>query len=167
MVDAAAPEPVRDLPAGYPVYCIFFPSGWASDAESKVLQALKQWGTSMGENLYVASWDVGSRAYVEISNGIGLTRVPAVVLTDASHPDAGSFMIKLDDAGTVNDLDKLRPLLTLILQRLLLGEKAGLLKELMKARDKNRVRDLVENALHDLSFKATINLGVFSVEIAK
>jgi hypothetical protein len=167
LVAAAAPDPVSNLPSGYPVYCIYFPSGWGTEPEQTTLDALKQWGTSMGKNLYVASWDIGDPAYRDISNKIGLTNVPAVVLTDTAHPDKSSFLIKLDDPKLVSNLDDLRPVLTMILQHLLLGEEAEVLKDLMRSQNEKKIRDFVESALHGLSFNATVNLGVFSVQVSK
>jgi hypothetical protein len=165
--NAAAPKPVRHLPSGYPIYCIYFPSGWGTEAEGNILDALKLWGTSMGKNLYVASWNIQDKSYVDVSKEIGLTKTPAIVLTD-SPPHPGwreSLMLVLDDPNLVNDLDKLRPLLTMILQNVLRGGGAESLKQLMKSQDENKIKQYLVKTLHGLSFSATINLGLFSVQV--
>ncbi len=44
------------------------------DFETQVLGKLQEFGESMGENLFVAPWDVGDRSYIDLIKKIGIKK---------------------------------------------------------------------------------------------
>ena len=86
--------PITELPSGYPVYCIFIPSGFDDEFEKDIFQKLFFWGESMGSNVFVAPWKIGDPSYkklIEALKGDNFRRTPAIVLTDALSYHDGFF----------------------------------------------------------------------------
>src|SRR5690348_8340787 len=61
-----------ELPAGFPAYCIYFPTNTNRDFETKTLARLKEWGKSMGRNLLVADWDISDPSYQIVGSRLSI-----------------------------------------------------------------------------------------------
>lgn len=84
---------VKELPAGFPAYCIYIPTGMNHDFEIKVLARLIEWGNTMGNNQLVADWDVGDESYLYLARKLEIKKMPSIVLTDFHNPNKDNFVI--------------------------------------------------------------------------
>jgi hypothetical protein len=103
----AARDLVKELPVGFPAYCIYIPTGMNRSFEIIVLAKLKSWGKTMGNNLLVANWDIGDESYLGLAFKLGIKTLPSIVLTDSHDPSKNDFRIVIDDPSVVRDVDML------------------------------------------------------------
>jgi len=137
--EAVAPSPVTVLPAGYPAYCIFVPSGMNQSLEAPLWTTLQGWGQDLGQNLLVAQWSIGDPSYVKLISAIGAGPAPVVILTDSPNIGPQSMFVRISDPRVLGDLDTIKQALPLILNRILLGDDAAAVKAATQAQ---RVNDL-------------------------
>jgi hypothetical protein len=133
-----------ELPFGYPAYCIYLPTGMNKPSEVQVLAKLKDWGTTMGNNLLVAPWDIGDKSYIRLAQRTGITRLPSIVLTDDNTPYRGSFLIVIDEPTVVNDVDVLTEILPDIVNYILIGDTNAAMKHVLREREHSRVKPLLK-----------------------
>jgi hypothetical protein len=127
-------ELVTKLPAGFPAYCIYFPTGMNHDFEIKALARLKEWGKTMGRNLLVADWDIGDISYQIVGTKLGIRTLPSILLTDSHYPGPNDFCILIDDQSLVRDVDKLIEALPNLVNLILTGQS-------------NEVKDAIKQAI--------------------
>jgi hypothetical protein len=153
------------LPAEYPAYCIYVPTGMNEEFEKRILAKLQVWGESMGKNLYVAPWNIGDPSYIELMKKIGFESRPAIILTDDNNMDKNSFMLVLDDPLIVRDASKLAEILPALLDFILKGEYMDAAKAAAEARKIAKLKSLSKNVESILSkVKVTISWKGLTVE---
>ena len=145
MMLLAAWRPITtSFPDGYPVYCIYIPTGMNIDFEAQVLAKLKQFGESMGKNLFVAPWDVGDPSYIELMRRTGVQKRPSIILTDSNSPDKNSFMIILD-SKLIKNVDELTTILPSIVDLILQGDKKSAIKSSIQAGRGVKLKSLMDH----------------------
>ncbi|HLI46322.1 MAG TPA: hypothetical protein VKU94_03935 [Geobacterales bacterium] len=155
---------VIDLPTGYPVYCIYVPSGFDEEFEMKLIEELKKWGNNLGKNIFVATWDIKDPSYITFSKQIKLEARPALILTDSNKPNEQSLLIKITDLKTLTDIEGLKIILNNISQLILIDEKKEALKKFMLDKKQKEIQNLIKDILKqvNIKFKFSISLGLFS-----
>jgi hypothetical protein len=137
------PNPVTEIPPGYPAYCIYVPTGMDEDFEKSVIQKLQLWGENMGKNLYVARWNIGDPSYVELMKKVGFKSRPALILTDTHDPVKESFMLVIDDPAIVRDAGKLTQILPRMLDFVLVGETKSATKTYIDQKNAAKLKALL------------------------
>lgn len=130
----ASSEMVTELPAGFPAYCIYFPTGMNRDFEMKALARLKEWGKTMGRNLLVADWDIGDISYQIVGKKLRIRTLPSILLTDSNDPGANDFWILIEDQSFLRNVDKLIEVLPNLVNLILTGQS-------------NEVKDAIKHAI--------------------
>jgi len=158
---------VKQLPEGYPVYCVYIPSGFDYEFEKNLIDTLARWGENLGKNLYVAIWDIGDPSYEKLSMDIQLDKMPALILTDDNKPNVNSFLIKITDIRVINNIDFLKEILRNLYQLILRKEYNKALKQYLKEKKEMEVKNIVKEVMKNLKikFKFSIAYGLFSVNI--
>jgi hypothetical protein len=170
----AGDESIRELPPGYPAYCVYIPTGMELDFEKDTIAKLKVWSKSMRENLCVAPWNIGDPSYlkllqlitrIRLNNKQAPIRRPAIIMTDNNMPDENSFMIILDDQRLLTDSVRLSQILPYLIDSIFLGEKKEAMKEAVKASKSERISQLLKGVEAALSkVKVTFAWGGLTVE---
>ncbi len=142
--DRTFEERTTGLPDGYPAYCIYVPSGLDYKFEKNILQQLRNWGQNMGDNLYVAPWEIGDRSYIQLIRQTDVKSKPAIILTDSNNLNKSSFNIVLDSPLLVKDIERLTIVLPCILDLILKGDLSNAAKTATKANDKARLGSLLK-----------------------
>lgn len=160
-------EDATYLPEGYPVYCVYVPTGMNQDSESKVLAKLKEWGNIMGNNLLVAPWDVGDPSYRRLVQQFVVRQVPSIILTRSNILDMNSYMVKIDDPSDVNDVEKLIKILPILVNHIL-GEDSLDLPGLMSEGRGQQVKSFLKPISSTLKRikRLKISAGGFEIELA-
>jgi len=160
-------EGTKELPPGYVAYCIYVPSGFDKEYETKLIEVLKKWGENLGKNVFVATWDIGDPSYVEFSKKINLKSFPALILTDTNDPDTNSFLIKITDIRILSDIEKLKVILPVIIQLIIINEKKEALQNYMRVKNETKIKDLIKEMFKNINikFKFSISLGIFSISL--
>ncbi len=158
---------VKELPEGYPVYCIYIPSGFDYEFERNLIDTLAKWGENLGKNLYVATWDIGDPSYAKLSMDIQLDKTPALILTDDNKPNVNSFLIKITDIRVINNIDFLKEILGKLYQLILIKENNNALKQYLKEKNEMKVKNIAKEVIKNLKikFKFSISFGLFSVSV--
>lgn len=162
---------VHALPAGFPAYCILFKSGMPREPEVRLASLLKGWGDQLGANAFVASWDIGDKSYVDQVRNLGLTRTPAIVLSDKDVTERGqnlmdALVIRLDDPQLLSDENKLEEILPLLVNRILRGEGKAAVQKAVRAQRRghlSRILRRLGSALKDV--KLSVGFGGASIEV--
>jgi hypothetical protein len=153
-------EQTVQLPAGYPAYCIYVPTGMNEEYEKNILAKLQVWGESMGKNLYVAPWNIGDPSYIKLMKKIGFERRPAIILADKN-----SFMLVLDDPLIVRKASELTEILPSLLDFILKDEFMVAAKAAVKAGKIAKLKSLSKNIESILSkVKVTFSLKGVTLE---
>ncbi len=174
------PESIKELPQGYPAYCVYIPTGTEQDFEQNTIATLKVWRKSMGKNLCVAPWDVGDPSYPKLlalitkirhrekrQNGQPPIRRPAIFMTDNNMPDEKSFMIILDDLSLLMDNTRLMQILVHLVDSILLGEKKEAMKDAVRASQIKKISVLLRGVGAALGkVKVTFAMDGVTVEAA-
>jgi len=155
------------MPEGYVAYCVYVPSGFDEEYETKLIEALKKWGENLGKNVFVATWNIGDPSYVEFSKKINLKSLPALILTDSNDPDINSFLVKITDIQILRDIEKLKVILPAIVQLIIINEKKEALKNYMKLKNEKKIKEVITEVLKNINikFKFSISLGIFSISL--
>jgi hypothetical protein len=158
---------VKRLPEGYPVYCIYIPSGFDYEFEKNLIEELAKWGKRWGKNLYVATWDIGDPSYEKLSKDINLDKIPALILTDDNEPNINSFLIKITDIKVINNINFLKEILLNLFQLILTGKNLEALKQYLREKNEMKIKNLAKDVIKNLKIKLkfSISLGPFSVSI--
>jgi hypothetical protein len=159
---SAARDSVKELPAGFPAYCIYIPTGMNRDFEIIVLARLKAWGKTMGNNLLVADWDIGDESYRELASRLGIKNLPSIVLTDSHDPRRNDFQIVIDDSSVVRDVDMLIEILPNLVNHILTGQSNDVkeaLKDAIKKRQGSKIRSLLKPISTGLSKVKTVKFS--------
>jgi hypothetical protein len=158
----AAIDLVKELPDGFPAYCIYIPTGMNRDFEIIVLARLKAWGKTMGNNLLVADWDIGDESYRELASRLGIKNLPSIVLTDSHDPRGNDFQIVIDDSSVVRDVDTLIEILPNLVNHILTGQSNDVkeaLKDAIKKRQGSKIRSLLKPISTGLSKVKTVKFS--------
>jgi hypothetical protein len=157
-----------EMPPGFEVYCIYFPTGMDEEYETKMIDTLRVWGSKLGKNVYVAHWDTRDSSYGELSKQIGLDSVPAIILTDTDKPHSKSLLIKIVDRRVVNNMEKIKTLLPNLAQLILVKENHDDIVKYMNDMNKEMTIAKMKAALgnvRNVKAKVQISLGgIFAVE---
>lgn len=99
----------------YPVYCFYLAQGMGKANEKNMLEILKAWGTSQGDNLLVAVWDQSGEEYRHFLAGHkNITNIPAIILSNSENFDGDSFVITLQEPHLISNTDKVTDVLALL-----------------------------------------------------
>jgi hypothetical protein len=167
---ATFPAKTGNIPGGYPAYCFFVPTGIDVKTDNKIRDILKVWGDNTGDVLYVATWDIADRSIIDFLRVIQCRNRPAIVLTDVSVPDAGSFKITIDDDRIIKNEGLLMDILPDLVDCILTGEHKEALKSYIHERNERKMDELfgrVVGALAKFSFSFTpggITIGLGQAE---
>ncbi len=158
-------EKTVQLPPGYPVYCIYVPTGMNEEFEKNILAKLQVWGESMGKNLYVAPWNIGDPSYIDLMRKIKFEKRPAIILTDDNEINEDSFLLKLDDPLLIRDVPKLTEILPSLLDLIFRGENMNTAKAAAEAGKIAKLKSISKNLETLLSkVKLTISWKGLTVE---
>jgi hypothetical protein len=150
-----------DLPSSYPVYCIYIPSGMERNYEIDMIQRLKVWGTNMGQNVFVADWDIGDPSYRDLIRILGPRNTPMIIFTDKSEIDQNSFILAIDDPKLMKDNDQLCDLLPKLANLIMDGCNQEAVKDAIQKKDKKKLNDVLKAIA-----KANFSITAFGVTVS-
>jgi hypothetical protein len=155
------------LPDGYPVYCVYFPSGFDLPFESNIIDKLRRWGETMGKNLYVAPWKVGDPSYVEIMEKINFKKRPAIVMMNSNNPDKESYRLVLDSPLLLKDIERLTTVLSALIDFLLKGDLKEAAQAAIRVNDVTALKSMLkafESKLGQIKITFSYLNGTIAVE---
>jgi hypothetical protein len=140
----ASSGPVTELPTGYPAYCIYLPTGMSEDFEKEILSKLQAWGDSMGQNLFVAPWNIGDPSYQDLTKNIKFNNRPAIIMMDRNEIQKDSVVLIVDDPILATNASRLTKLLPILLDLILRGENKDAIKKAMQVKQIALIQSLLD-----------------------
>lgn len=159
-------KPVTCLPPNYPAYCIYVPTGMDEAFERDIIKRLRVWGRNMGQNLYVARWNIADPTYIDLMKALGFKRRPMLILTDENNIRPGSYIVALDDPVLVRAIGQLTALLPQLLDLILIGEHSEAAKKALSSKRETDLKNLLRKlGVVAKNFKVTFAVFGFKISI--